>query len=83
MKFNLEGLDVVRACARARTNERCGVSRLDGARVEARRRGRDDDDDASRETGRLTETNAAPAARPNERRSTFRMRRFIPNSTRI
>jgi len=64
MKFNLEGLDVVRA--RARSNERTmGVSRLDGARVEARRRGRDDDDDASRETGRLTETNAAPRVRTN------------------
>ena len=62
MKFNLEGLDVVRA--RARTM-RCDASR----RVVDRALRRDD-------ARRDSETDG------DERRSTFRMRRFIPSSTR-
>ena len=62
MKFNLEGLDVVRA--RARTM-RCVAS----PRVVDRALRRDD-------ARRDSETDG------DERRSTFRMRRFIPSSTR-
>ena len=62
MKFNLEGLDVVRARAR---KMRCVASRRVVDRAPRR-------DDARRDS----ETDG------DERRSTFRMRRFIPSSTR-
>jgi hypothetical protein len=62
MKFNLEGLDVVRARARK-------MRRVASRRVVDRALRRDDG-------RRDSETDG------DERRSTFRMRRFIPSSTR-
>ena len=62
MKFNLEGLDVVRARARK-------MRRVASRRVVDRALRRDD-------ARRDSETDG------DERRSTFRMRRFIPSSTR-
>ena len=62
MKFNLEGLDVVRARARK-------MRRVASRRVADRALRRDD-------ARRDSETDG------DERRSTFRMRRFIPSSTR-
>ena len=62
MKFNLEGLDVVRARARK-------MRRVASRRVVDRAPRRDD-------ARRDSETDG------DERRSTFRMRRFIPSSTR-
>ena len=62
MKFNLEGLDVVRARARK-------MRRVASRRVVDRALRRED-------ARRDSETDG------DERRSTFRMRRFIPSSTR-